>query len=92
MQARRARVTRGSDKWETLEEAVRHGRLHSGEAGISGIRKEIQRVINEDMKLGFAKGLGRMKGTAATPQPTTAAPIREKNNSFERKPRVTSRL
>ncbi|HEV3301421.1 MAG TPA: hypothetical protein VG055_17345 [Planctomycetaceae bacterium] len=26
-------------------------------------------------KLGFAKGLGRMKGTAATPQPTTAARV-----------------
>jgi hypothetical protein len=54
---RAARVRRGSDKWETLQEAVRQGRLHSGEAGISGVRKEIQRLINEEMNLGFAKGV-----------------------------------
>jgi hypothetical protein len=28
-----------------------------GEAGISGIRKEIQRLINEEMNLGFGKGV-----------------------------------
>ena len=33
------------------------GRLHSGEAGISGIRKEIQRLINEEMGLDFTKGV-----------------------------------
>jgi predicted nucleotidyltransferase len=57
IQDRLARVGPGSDKWETLQEAVRRGRLHSGEAGISGIRKEIQRLINEEMNLGFAKGI-----------------------------------
>ena len=56
-QDRLARVTPGSDKWETLREAIRQGRLHAGEAGISGIRKEIQRLINEEMNLGFAKGV-----------------------------------
>jgi hypothetical protein len=40
-----------------LLEAARQGRLHAGEVGISGIRKEIQRLINEEMNLGFAKGL-----------------------------------
>ena len=57
IQERVARVRPGSDKWETLQEAVRQGRLHAGEAGISGIRKEIQRLINEEMNLGFAKGV-----------------------------------
>ena len=57
IQARLARVRPGSDRWETLQEAVRQGRLHSGEAGIPGIRKEIQRLINEEMNLGFAKGV-----------------------------------
>ena len=33
------------------------GGLHAGEAGISGIRKEIQRLVNEEMNLGFAKGV-----------------------------------
>lgn len=57
IQARLARVRQGSDTWETLQEAARQGRLHAGEAGISGIRKEIQRLINEGMNLGFAKGV-----------------------------------
>jgi len=57
IQDRLARVRPGGDKWETLQEAVRQGRLHSGEAGISGIRKEIQRLVNEEMNLGFAKGV-----------------------------------
>src|SRR5262249_49360859 len=47
IQDRLTRVQKGSDKWETLQEAIRQGRLHAGEAGISGIRKEIQRLINE---------------------------------------------
>ena len=47
IQDRLAQVKQGGDKWETLQEAVRQGRLHAGEAGISGIRKEIQRLINE---------------------------------------------
>ena len=50
-------MNEGGDKWETLQEAARRGRLHAGEAGISGIRKEIQRLINEKMNLGFAKGV-----------------------------------
>jgi hypothetical protein len=57
IQERVARVRPGSDKWETLQEAARQGRLHAGEAGISGVRKEIQRLINEEMNLGFAKGV-----------------------------------
>lgn len=57
IQERIVRVNQGSDKWDTLQEAIRQGRLHSGEAGISGIRKEIQRLVNEEMKLGFAKGV-----------------------------------
>jgi len=57
IQDRLTRVRQGGDKWETLQEAVRQGRLHAGEAGISGIRKEIQRLINEEMNLGFAKGV-----------------------------------
>jgi predicted nucleotidyltransferase len=57
IQDRLARVRTGGDKWETLREAIRRGRLHSGEAGISGIRKEIQRLINDEMNLGFAKGI-----------------------------------
>ena len=54
---RLARVREGSDKWETLQEAIRQGRLHAGEAGISGIRQEIQRLLNVEMNLGFAKGV-----------------------------------
>ncbi len=57
IQDRLLRVREGGDKWKTLQEAVRQGRLHAGEAGISGIRKEIQRLINEAMNLGFAKGV-----------------------------------
>jgi predicted nucleotidyltransferase len=57
IQDKLARVKEGGDKWETLREALRQGRLHAGEAGISGIRKEIQRLINEEMNLGFAKGV-----------------------------------
>jgi predicted nucleotidyltransferase len=57
IQERLNRVNEGSDKWETLQEAARRGRLHAGEAGISGIRKEIQRLINDAMNLNFAKGV-----------------------------------
>src|SRR6266446_632334 len=57
IQNRLARVKPGGDKWETLQEAIRQGRLHAGEAGISGLRKEIQRLINEEMALGFSKGV-----------------------------------
>jgi predicted nucleotidyltransferase len=57
IQDRLARIRVGSDKWETLQEAVRQGRLHAGEAGISGIRKEIQRLVNQEMNLGFTKGV-----------------------------------
>jgi hypothetical protein len=57
LEERLARVKEGGDKWETLQEAIRQGRLHAGEAGISGIRKEIQRLVNEEMNLGFAKGV-----------------------------------
>jgi predicted nucleotidyltransferase len=52
-----SRVNQGSDRWKTLQEAERRGRLHAGEAGLSGIRKEIQRLVNERMNLGFAKGV-----------------------------------
>lgn len=57
IQDRLARVRQGGDRWATLQEAARQGRLHSGEAGISGIRKEIQRLVNEEMNLGFARGV-----------------------------------
>ena len=57
IQARLARTKQGSDRWETLQMASRQGRLHAGEAGISGVRKVIQRLINEEMKLGFMKGV-----------------------------------
>ena len=58
IQDRLARVKPGGDKWETLQqEAIRQGRVHAGEAGISGLRKEIQWLINEEMDLGFSKGV-----------------------------------
>jgi hypothetical protein len=57
IQDRLSHVKEGSDKWETLQVAARQGRLHAGEAGISGIRKEIQRLVNEEMNLGFDKGV-----------------------------------
>lgn len=52
-----ARVRIGSDKAETLNEALRQERLHAGEAGISGVRKEIQLLVNVEMALGFEKGV-----------------------------------
>jgi len=51
------RVKEGRDKWKTLQRAIEQGRLHQGEAGISGLSREIQRLINEEMGLGFAKGV-----------------------------------
>jgi hypothetical protein len=57
LQVRLARVKQGGDRWETLQRAREQGRLHAGEAGISGIRREIQRLINEEMGLGFARGV-----------------------------------
>jgi hypothetical protein len=57
VRGRMARVREGGDKWKTLEQALERGRLHAGEAGISGIRKEVQRLINEEMGLGFSKGV-----------------------------------
>lgn len=51
------RVKQGGDKWETLKRALERGRLHQGEAGISGVSREIQRLINEEMDLGFTKGV-----------------------------------
>jgi len=42
---------------ETLQRAPERGRLHQGETGISGISKEIQRLVNEEMGLGFTKGV-----------------------------------
>jgi hypothetical protein len=52
-----ARVTPGSNRWKTLQEAIRRGRLHAGEAGISGIRGEIEGLINKEMELGFTQGV-----------------------------------
>jgi predicted nucleotidyltransferase len=57
IQARLANVKVGGDKWKTLQMAHERGRLHQGEAGISGVSKEIQRLINEEMNLGFTKGV-----------------------------------
>jgi hypothetical protein len=57
VQERLATVKEGGDKWKTLQRALERGRLHQGEAGISGISKEIQRLMNEEMGLGFTKGL-----------------------------------
>jgi predicted nucleotidyltransferase len=57
LRARLARVKPEGDKWKTLQEAVRQGRLHSGEVGISGIKREIQRLINDVMGLGFKEGV-----------------------------------
>lgn len=57
IQGRLTRVRQGSDRWETLQEAIRQGRLHAGEAGIGGIRREIQGLINKEMRLGFTEGL-----------------------------------
>jgi len=54
---RLATVKEGGDKWKTLQRALELGRLHQGEAGISGISKEIQRLINEELGLGFTKGV-----------------------------------
>jgi predicted nucleotidyltransferase len=57
VQMRLANVKIGGDKWKTLRRALERGRLHQGEAGISGISREIQRLINEEMGLGFTKGV-----------------------------------
>lgn len=57
IQQRLASVKEGGDKWKTLQRALEQGRLHQGEAGISGISREIQRLINEEMALGFTKGV-----------------------------------
>ena len=51
------RVKVGGHRWKTLQVAIQHGRLHTGEAGISGVRNEIHDLINETMGLGFAKGV-----------------------------------
>ena len=48
------RVTVGSDRWDTLQTARERGRLHSGEAGVSGVRREMIRLIKDVMILGFA--------------------------------------
>jgi len=47
----------GGDKWKTLQRSLERGRLHQGEAGISGISREIQRLVNEEMGLAFTKGV-----------------------------------
>jgi hypothetical protein len=52
-----ATVKAGGDKGKTLQRALERGRLHQGEAGISGIGREIQRLVNEEMGLGFTKGV-----------------------------------
>lgn len=57
IQIRLANVKVGGAKWKTLQRALERGRLHQGEAGISGISREIQRLINEEMGLGFTKGV-----------------------------------
>jgi len=57
VQERLASVKEGGDKWKTLQRALERGRLHQGEAGISGVSKEIQRLVNEEMGLGFTKGV-----------------------------------
>ena len=57
VQGRLASVKEGGDKWKTLQRALERGRLHQGEAGISGVSREIQRLINEEMGLGFTKGV-----------------------------------
>jgi hypothetical protein len=57
LQLRLAHGKVGGDKWKTLQRALERGRLHQGEAGISGLSKELQRLINEEMGLGFAKGV-----------------------------------
>lgn len=57
VQSRLARVTAGGNRWRTLQRALQRGRPHQGEAGISGISREIQRVINDEMCLGFTNGV-----------------------------------
>jgi predicted nucleotidyltransferase len=57
IQTRLARVKVGGDTWKTLQEAIRQRRLHSGEAGIGGIRREILRLLENDMRLGFTNGV-----------------------------------
>lgn len=54
---RLARVAGGGDRCKTLQRAIQQGRLHQGEAGISGVSREVQRLINEEMGLGFTKGV-----------------------------------
>src|SRR5580693_6715359 len=41
VQSRLVNVKVGGDKWKTLQRARVRGRLHQGEAGISGIGREI---------------------------------------------------
>jgi hypothetical protein len=57
IRVRLVRTSSKTDRYETLQEALHHGRLHAGEAGISGIRKEIQRLVNVEMRLAFEKGV-----------------------------------
>lgn len=57
IQDRLATVKVRGDKWKTLQRALELGRLHQGEAGISGISKEMQRFVNNELGLGFTKGV-----------------------------------
>jgi hypothetical protein len=57
VQLRLDNVKIGGDKWRTLQMALERGRLHQGEVGVSGVSREIQRLINEEMGLAFAKGV-----------------------------------
>lgn len=51
IQARLKTLTPGSDTWKTLMVAKERGRIHAGEIGISGVRKEMQRLLGIDTDL-----------------------------------------
>lgn len=69
IEARLKTLTPGSDTWKTLQVAKQEGRIFAGEIGISGVRKEIQRLLGIDVDLSVIRAGGKFDNGPYIPLP-----------------------
>lgn len=51
IEQRRASLTPGSDRWHTLQVAEERGRIFAGEAGLRGLRRQLERELGFEVDL-----------------------------------------
>ncbi len=69
IEARLKTLTPGSDTWKTLQVAKQEGRIFAGEIGISGVRKELQRLLGIDVDLSVIRTGGKFDNGPYIPLP-----------------------